>query len=150
MGNKFGCFSQNGGTFESMEESPYMTVSKSRRTGKVSSSSLSEKRKFDDSVIRQQAIAAALLFQQHQQQNGSHVRFDRSTSVQYPLPPSNKNNSNKYPRSSTTRHPSLSDSLPNQLINQVFSFNFICAHLDMDSPNFAKCCNRSRIWLLIL
>ncbi|XP_052204464.1 putative methylesterase 11, chloroplastic isoform X2 [Diospyros lotus] len=74
--------------------------------------------KKEESVIHEQALAAAILFQQHQHLTGGALPFDRSASLRYPAPSSNKQP--PLPRSSSSRARSLTDPLlpAHQLVNQ--------------------------------
>ncbi|KVH92653.1 hypothetical protein Ccrd_005317 [Cynara cardunculus var. scolymus] len=106
----------------------------SHRSSRFRSSS-GKKEKFDDAIIREHAIAAALFFQQHQQQNGGVLPFDRSTSLRHPPGAANSKRLQGLPRSSSTRHRSVTDPLvpPQQLLNQYSrTSDLLSVHQDVN------------------
>lgn len=134
MGNSLTCFAPKGPRQKASRWShnpASITQLDDRKieTAPRSSSSSVKKEIIDDEILRQQAVAAVLLLKQHQQQqNGSFPQFDRSTSVQYPLTSSKKQN--KLPRSSSSRPSSLLDPLSHHLNNQVSIINYALSCLN--------------------
>lgn len=123
MGNSLTCFAPKGPRQKASRCSHDPVDDRKIETAPRSSSSSVKKEIIDDEILRQQAVAAVLLLKQHQQQqqqqllqNCSFPQFDRSTSVQYPLTSSKKQN--KLPRSSSSRPSSLLDPPAHHLNNQ--------------------------------
>ncbi|KAL2546622.1 putative methylesterase 13 [Forsythia ovata] len=91
MGNSFACFSPTVKKISKKSSDqlpPWISNSDNQKSRKLASSSKKEEI-IDDSYIKQQALVASMLYHHHLQ-SGDLLNLDRSISVKYPPPSSNK------------------------------------------------------------